>query len=462
MGEAARQALPRLVPSPRRAPGPQHATVLGFLSKALHDPLGYVLRVRERYGDVVRVNGWPLFFHVLVHPDHVRHVLQENNRNYWKGETVAKMKVLIGEGLFTSEGDFWRRQRKLAQPAFHRQHIDSFATIMSEATADTLERWRAPAEAGKPVDVLAEMSRLALTIVGQALFSLDLSGSASEVGDAMLVALEVLTQRVLHPYNLPLWLPTPRHRALRQATAELDRVVASIIERRRREGGGPPDLLSLLMSARDVDTGEGMSDRQLRDEVMTFVLAGHETTAVTLAWAFHLLSQHPGVEERTRAEVLRALGQRAPRLADLPGLGAARRVIEETLRLYPAVSVITRQSYQADEIGGYEIPADSILFVAPYATHRHPDFWPSPERFDPDRFLPEAAAERPRFAYFPFGGGPRLCIGNEFALMEATIALAMILQRYRLRPLPGHRVESEVRITLRPKHGLPMVPLPVA
>ena len=442
----------------RRAPGPRHATVLGFVREAVPDPLAYMMRVCERHGDVVRVDAWPLFFHILVHPDHVRHVLQENNRNYWKGEIIARMKALIGEGLFTSEGDFWRRQRRLAQPAFHRQHIENFAAIMSEATAEALERWRAPARDGRPVDVLAEMSRLTLTVVGEALFSLDLSGDAADIGRSMLVALEVLTHRVLHPYNLPLWVPTRRNVALRQATRELDRVVAAIIERRRREGSGPPDLLSLLMSARDADTGESMSDQQLRDEVMTFVIAGHETTAVTLAWAFHLLSQNRDVEERLRAEVRDAIGDRTPHLADLPALGSARRVVEETLRLRPAVPAINRQAHQADEIGGYEIPANSLLFVSPYATHRHPAFWDSPERFDPERFLPERVAERPRFAYFPFGGGPRLCIGNEFALMEATIVVAMVVQRYRLHPQPGHRVESEVRITLRPKNGLPMVP----
>ena len=214
----------------------------------------------------------------------------------------------------------------------------------------------------------------------------------------------------------------------------------------------------MLMSARDPETGEGMSDQQLRDEVMTFVLAGHETTAVTLAWACHLLAQHGDVEERLRREVRDALGDRTPVLSDLPQLGLARRVIEETLRLYPPVAVINRQTIAADEIGGFPIAANAMIYLSPFVTHRHPSFWEEPERFDPDRFMPARSAARPRFAYFPFGGGPRLCIGNEFALMEAQLILAMVVQRYRLQPVPGHVVEPEIRITYRPRHGVQMVP----
>lgn len=461
MERTAQHPLPQLLAAPRRAPGPWYPTPLHFLARALSDPVGYMRREVERHGDVVRVTAWPLHFHVVAHPDHIKYVLQENNRNYWKGEVVAKMKGLIGEGLFSSEGDFWRRQRRLAQPAFHRERIQAFAALMAEASGAVFDRWQTAADEGRPLDVMEEMSRLTLTIVGRGLFSQDLSGDAAEVGDALLVALDSLAHRILRIYDWPMWVPTPRHRAFKRAAAELDRVVLGIIDERRRCGSDGDDLLAMLMAARDPDTGEGMTDRQLRDEVMTFLLAGHETTAVTLAWAFHLLAQHREIEESVRADVRAAIGDRAPVLADLAALGSVRRVIDETLRLYPAVSSLTRQTHAADEIGGYEIPRDSIVFLSPWVTHRHPAFWEAPDRFDPDRFLPERAAGRPRFAYFPFGGGPRICIGNEFALMEATIALAMALQRYRLEPVPGSRVEPGLRITYRPKGPVWMVPVRV-
>ena len=367
------------------------------------------------------------------------------------------MKPLIGEGLFTSEGDFWRRQRRLAQPAFHRQRIESFATIMSTAGARMLDGWETAAAAGTPIDLMEHTSRVTLRVVGQALFGVDLIGEAAGVGRAMLAALQFVSEEAFSLFPSVLMVPTPRNLRFRRARAELDRVVLGIIEHRRRGGAGGDDLLAMLMEARDEETGEGMSDRQLRDEIMTFVLAGHETTAVTLAWACLLLAQHPEVGDQVRREVSSVLAGRAPALADLPRLELTRRVIDETLRLYPPVAVISRETYAADEIDGYEIPAKSGVMLSPYVTHRHPAFWHDPERFDPERFTPEQVAARPRFAYFPFSGGPRLCIGNEFALMEAQILLAMIVQRYRVDVAPGHTVQHEIRVTLRPRQPMLMV-----
>jgi cytochrome P450 len=439
-----------------RAPGPTYLTPLRFFWEARADPVAYLRKVADQFGDVVRIHAWPLSSHLLVHPDHVKHVLQDHNRNYWKGELIAKSKLLIGDGLFTSEGDFWRRQRRLTQPAFHRQRIEGFVKVMADATEGMLDRWQDLARSQRPFDVMEEMSRLTLDIVGQALFSIDLSGDAAEVGRAMLIALEHLTHQVTHLFPLPLAIPTPRNLRFRRARGELDRVVFAIIAERRRNGGDRGDLLSMLLQARDADTGEGMSNRQLRDEVMTFVLAGHETTAVTLAWTFHLLAQHPEIEQQARREASGVLGQRAPAIADLGALGLTRRIVEEAMRLYPPVPVLSRQALEADEIGGYPIPKDSILLLSPYVTHRHPALWSEPDRFDPSRFLPEKSASRPRFAYFPFGGGPRLCIGSEFAMMEAQVVLAMVLRRHLLRSLPGHLVEPEVRVTLRPRQGVRM------
>lgn len=442
----------------RRAPGIRYPTAFHFLFAARRDPLGLLLAAAREYGDVVRFDAWPYVIHMLYHPEHIKYVLQENNRNYWKGNLVGRVKPLIGEGLFTSEGDFWRRQRRLAQPAFHRQRIENFVTIMSTAGARMVEGLEPAATSGTPVDFMEHMSRVTLRIVGQALFGIDLIGEAAGVGRAMLSALQFVSEEAFSLFPSVLMIPTPRNLRFRRARAELDRVVLGIIEGRRRSGADGDDLLAMLMEARDDDTGDGMSDRQLRDEVMTFILAGHETTAVTLAWACLLLAQHPEVREEVRREASSVLGgRRAPGLADLPRLALTRRVIDETLRLYPPVAVISRETYAPDEIGGYEIPAKSGAMMSPYVTHRHPAFWRDPERFDPERFTPEQVAARPRFAYFPFSGGPRLCIGNEFALMEATILLAMIMQRYRVDVAPGHVVQEEIFVTLRPRQPMRMV-----
>ena len=444
----------------RTAPGPRFRTPLGFMATARKDLLGFLLVNAQQYGDVVRYQFGPGRFcaHHLVHPDHIKYVLQEHNQNYWKGVPVSMVKVLIGQGLFTSEGDFWRRQRRLAQPAFHRERIAGFVRIMTDGTAKLIERWQPQQQSGDPIDVADEMMRVTLGIVGQALFSQDLAGDATDVGRAMYVALEHVTHRATHFVPLPLAIPTARNLRFLKARRVLDALVYRVISERRRAGmrAAAVDLLDMFLQARDADTGEGMSDQQLRDEVMTFVLAGHETTAVTLAWAWYLLSQHSTVEDRLRAEVRDVLGTRTPTMDDVPRLPYARAVIEETMRLYPAVSMISRQSYGEDEIGGYHIPANTVIMMSPYVTHRNPTWWERPDEFDPERFMPGRENGRPRFAYFPFSGGPRLCIGNEFALTEAQLILAMVLQRYRLQLVPGHPVEPEVRLTLRPRYGIKM------
>ncbi len=439
-------------------PGPSYRTPLPFMWEARPNPLAYALRQVRSYGEVVCIRSWllpPIF--LFTRPEHVRYVLQENNRNYRKGDIVGKMKVVLGEGLFTSDGEFWRRQRRLAQPAFHRQRIQGFAELMTDAADKSLDTWRGRALAGEPIDVMAEMSALTLAVVGRALFGVDLSDRATAVGRNMLVALEELTRRALNPFALPLALPLPSHRRLQRATRELDRVVFEIIEQRRASDGNQADLLAMLMEARDADTGEGMTTQQLRDEVMTFVLAGHETTAMALSWTWYLLAQHPEIEERLCAEIAKAVGDRVPTIDDLPRLQYARQVVEEVMRLYPPVWGFVRQAIQEDRIAGYRIGKGAIVNIVPYVTHRHPAFWDDPDRFDPDRFTSERVRERPKFAYLPFSGGPRLCIGNEFALMEAQLVVAMTLQRYRLR-LTAERpvVEPEVQLTLRPRGGMPM------
>lgn len=440
-----------------RPPGPFHWTPVRVGRAVRRDPLGYVASLAREYGDVVLLRLGPLQVYLLFHPDHVRHVLQEHHQNYVKGRIVARTKVLIGEGLFTSEGAFWLRQRRLAQPAFHRARIAGFVSAMVTATTERLATWNAREDRAAIVDVAAEMSELTLTVVARTLFGGDVGERAAAVGDALRTTLAVTADRTMRYLVLPLALPTRAHRAFRDALHVLDAVVYDVIGARRRRGASDDDLLGMLMDARDDETGEGMTPRQLRDEVMTFFLAGHETTAVALSWTWFLLARHPEIAARVRDEVLGVLGDRPPAIDDLPRLPLARMVVEEAMRLYPPLWGIARESVAADTIGGYHVPAGSLVSLSPWVTHRHPAFWPDPDRFDPDRFAPAASEGRPRYAYFPFSGGPRLCIGEAFALMEAQLVVAMVLQRFRLDLLPGHTVAPEPHLTLRPRGGLPMI-----
>jgi cytochrome P450 len=419
------------------------------------DPLNYYSAAFRTFGDVVGFHVGPFRTMLVAHPDHIKHILQDNNHNYEKGLVIAKLKVLIGDGLFTSEGDFWRRQRRLAQPAFHRQRLSGFATTMAEATQAMLDRWEPIARRGEVLDVAAEMNRLTLGIVGRTLFSRNLDDAADEVGRTLGEVLGLMNHRSMAFLPSPLWWPSPFNRRLTRGIRILDRVVFQIIEERRRTGEPHEDLLDMMLRARDEDTGEGMTDRQLRDEVMTFILAGHETTAVALSWTWYLLDRHPQVAETLRSEIA-ALGGRTPTIEDLPRLSYARRVVEEAMRLYPPVWGFFRQALGPDRLGEHSVPKGAVVLISPYVTHRHPRFWDDPERFDPDRFTPERVRERPRFAYLPFSGGPRLCIGNEFALMEAQLAVAMTMQRYRLQLAPGAQPEPESKITLRPRGGMMM------
>ncbi len=321
---------------------------------------------------------------------------------------------------------------------------------MTDATVAMLERWQARSDTGTPLQMEEEMVRLTLWIVGQALFSLDLSQETSTVGPAVTTVLELLADYVFRPFP-PLSVPTPRNRRLHLAIHALDQVVYRIIAERRMLPTDTGDLLSMLLLAQDEETGQGMNDRQVRDEVLTLLLAGHETTANTLTWTWYLLSEYPEVERRLQAELNDVLGGRVPTVDDLPNLKYTRMVLEEALRLYPAAPLLSRKAVAADELKGCHVPANSMIMISPYAMHRHPAFWEEPERFEPER-----SATRPAYTYFPFGGGPRMCIGNHFAMMEAQLILSTVAQRYQARLVPGHQVEPQMSVTLRPRYGLPM------
>jgi cytochrome P450 len=403
------------------APGPQGDPILGSLRALRADPIGLFAGAAREHGDVVRLR-LVQHVHLINHPDHFQHVLQENHRNYTKGFGYDRMEPLIGKGLLTSEGELWRKQRKLAQPAFHKQRIAGFAELIARHTEVMLERWdRHPA--GHTVELHAEMMRLAFTIVCDALFSVDLHREAESVGRAFSDALEIIDQRFQSLFVPPAWLPSAQNRRLRRAVGVLDDMVNGIIAERLRTGADHPDLLGMLMAARDEETGAAMDSRQLRDEVITMILAGHETTANTLTWLWSLLSRNPAVERKLHAEIDGALGERVPALADLPALKYTASMIEETLRLYPPVWLFGRRAIADDVIGGFHIPAGGALFLCPYLAHRDPRFWDNPEGFDPERFSTESAAA-PRFSHFPFALGPRMCIGAAFATMEMQIVVA--------------------------------------
>lgn len=430
---------------------------VGWVTQARREPISFLMDGFRNYGDVFRYSTGPFVFHQLAHPDHVKHVLQDHSKNYPRSKYYDLMKLAVGNGLVTSDGPYWLRNRRLAQGAFHRQRVAALATPMIDLTRSMLERWQSHAKTSQPIDVATEMMRLTLSIASKTLFNCDIGGEADAMGTAVTRVFEYLNYRINHLIAFPLVVPTPRNLRFRTALRTLDRVVYSIIETHRRNGVDTGDLLSVLMSARDEETGEGLSDQQLRDEVITFIGAGHETTAQALAWTFYLLSKHPEVDRRMRSEIANALAGRIPTINDLPHLPYTRMVIEESMRLYPPVWGVTRQVAEEDEVGGYLLPRNSIVILCQFITHRHPAFWENPEGFDPERFTPERVALRPRYAYFPFLGGPHQCIGNDFAMMEAVLVVATIAQSFRLELIPGHVAGLDTIFTLRPKGGVWMM-----
>lgn len=433
--------------------------LLGSFPPVRRDLLNFYTRMFRELGDIIRFRGLPgLYWHLVLHPSYVEHVLLRNQHNYRKGKVFdGPIGLITGNGLLTSEGDFWRRQRKLMQPAFHRQALVGFAATMTEETEKFIPHWDALAARGRPFDIAQDMAALTLRIAGLTLFSTPVGDAADAFGRNLRLAFDFVGFKMRPTLPVPLWVPTPANLRFKAARRRLDTVVYQIIETRRKTLDPPPDLLAMLMAARDEETGAAMSDRQLRDEVITLLLAGHETTAITLTWAVYVLTQEPAVAERLYDEVSAALRGAPPTADDLKRLPYTRMVVEETMRLYPPAWGLPREAINDDEIGGYHIPGRTLVALNQFLTHRHPDFWENPERFDPERFTPERAAARPTFAYFPFGGGQRVCIGGQFALMEATLVLARFVQRYRVRLAPGHPIEFDTMFTLRPKHGVRVI-----
>lgn len=433
------------LPLPPLLPG---LPLVGSALELPRDRLAFIQRM-ARVGSVARFRMFHLQLYHVSEPEAVQHILQDNARNYVKGPIFDTMRGLVGNGLFLSDGDFWLRQRRLMQPAFHHRRLDALVEGMVAETQAALDRW-AQAAASQPVNIAAETTALAMRVVTRALFSSGLSGDEKRLAEAITTLIDEIAFRFDTPFYPPLGFPTPRNLRTRAAVRAVDEEVFAIINRRRASLETKDDLLAMLMEARDEVDGTGMDDRQLRDEVMIMFAAGHETTANAMAWAFFELQRHPEVLTKLRAEVDAVLDGRTPTAADLPRLAYTRMVIEETLRLYPPVFITNRQAVQEDAICGCRIPAGALISVSPYALQRDPRFWHEPEVFDPERFNPQVKSERPRFAYFPFGGGPRQCIGKDFALYEAAVVLAMSVQRFEWRLAPGEQVTPELRVTYRP------------
>jgi cytochrome P450 len=435
-------------------PGPRGYPPLGVLPRLRRDPLRYLTEAARHYGEVVSLplGTRPAF--LLAHPAHIQHVLQDQPDSYCKGASVARIKPLFGEGLTTSEGALWRRERHLLQPLFQWRRLLPWTDVIAEATAAMLTRWEPLAARGEPVELGATLQDLTQGIMRQILFGPAATPDALTVGQALTQAVGQLERRVWALLPTPLWLPTRHNRQFCQARRTLDAYVYRCIAERRSPGSAADDLLARLVAAHHDATGERMPASQLRDEAVTLWVAGHTTVAAALAWTWYLLALHPETERTLQAELDTVLSGRRPTPQDLPRLRYTRLVIEESLRLYPPTWVTARTPSAEDEIGGHRIPAQSVLLLSPYVLQRHPAFWEHPERFDPDRFRPERAAGRPRFAYFPFGGGPRRCIGQSLAMLEMLVILPMMAQVYELRPLAGSLVEPDALITLRPRHGI--------
>jgi cytochrome P450 len=446
-----------MVSAAQVAPVLRGQPLLGNLLGMRNDPIAMFMRA-SRMGEIVKLDFPTRVVHLLTRSEHIKHVFVDNHHNYDKGTRgYDVLRVGLGNGLLTSEGEFWKRQRRIAQPSFHHGRIAGFGAIMTECTDKMIERWDRTKQDCKPFDLAAEMMALTLEIVGLCLMSTDLSNDSDRVAKALSALLHLTVDRITRPLAPPMFVPTPKNRAYKKALAELDRVVFDIIAERRSSPEPKNDLLDMLMRARDEETNEGMTDRQLRDEVLTLVLAGHETTANALNWTFFLLSRNPAVRATMEREIEEVLGDRTPRVEDLHALRYTDAVIKESMRLFPPAWLTARRAIQDDEIGGVHLAKDSMVFLSPYVTHRLPIYFENPEGFFPERFLEPDFEELPKYAYFPFGGGPRICIGNGFAMMEAKLLLAQVAQRYRIDLVPGHPVIAEPVVTLRPKYGLQMV-----
>ena len=435
-------------------PGPKRRLPFSTLVAYRRSPLAFFQSLARRYGDIsfFRVGPQEGFF--LNHPDLIKEVLVTNHANFLKGLVLQRAKRLLGEGLLTSEGEFHRRQRRLAQPAFHRQRIASYADVMVDYAMRTSNRWRD----GQTLDISEEMMRLTLGIVGKTLFDADVESESGQVGAAMTIVMELFDTLTIPYFEILARFPLPQLRRFDAARTKLDQIIFNLVAERRKRGIDQGDLLSMLLLAQDEEgDGGNMNDQQLRDELMTIFLAGHETTANALTWTWYLLSQHPAVEFNLHQELATVLGSRQPGFTDVAQLKYTEMVLSESMRLYPPAWAIGRLAKIDCDIGGYFVPQKSLVIVSQYVMQRDERYYPNPLVFDPQRWTAELRESRPAFCYFPFGGGPRRCIGEGFAWMEGILLLATLAQKWRFHLVPHHPVALKPLITLRPKYGMKMI-----
>lgn len=433
-------------------PGPHTDIIGGHLLSLRNDSLNFTTQNMREYGGIVHLKLGKYDGYQVTDPELLHQILTTDSR-IWHKSVVYKgiLADYLGNGLLVSDGDFWRRQRKLMQPTFHTKRISAYAEIMVDYTQRMLGQWQTE----QVLDVDAEMMRLTLFIVGKTLFDADLKDESAKITTALGNMLHDIMDEARSLIHLPDWIPTPLRIRKQRTIQMLEDVIMPIIEERRESLEDRGDLLSMLLMAQD-DDGSGMTDEQVKHEALTIVLAGHETTANALTWALYLLSQHPEIESTLHEEIDSVLASRTPALDDLKNLPYTEMVLKEAMRLYPPAWSVGRQTQEATELAGYPIRRKSMAIVSIYAAHRNEDYFPNPEQFDPERFTPENEAQLHKYAYLPFGGGPRICIGNAFAMMEARLILASIVQHYRLSLLAGHNVEPDPQLTLRPKHGMKM------
>jgi cytochrome P450 len=437
----------------RYPPGPRGHFLSGNLPEFRRNRLDFLTRCARDYGDIVSIRLGPRRIFLLSHPDLIEYPIVTGNQHFIKHWALRLNPLVLGNGLLTSSGPFWLRQRRLMQPAFQRSRIATYVPVMAAHTQQMLASW----QAGQTCDILTEMMRLTLAIAAKTLFDAEATGQAAEVSAALGVLQEAFRRKFNSILPVPVYIPTPGNLRLRRAVRRLDEIIYGFIQQRRQSSTAKGDLLSLLLHARDEQDHTGMTDKQLRDEAMTLFLAGHETTALTLAWSWYLLSQNPEAETRLAAEVQEVLGGRSPGADDLSRLVYTEKVVREAMRLYPPVYVFGREASHECEIGGYQVPAGHTLMMSQWVVHRDPRFWERPEQFEPERWTDELERRLPKFAYFPFGGGPRLCIGETFAMMETVLILASIAQQFRFTIQPGQPVVPTPIFTLRPQPGIPAI-----
>ncbi|GAB7045916.1 cytochrome P450 [Catenuloplanes indicus] len=446
--------------APGRAvpPGPPRSAALRMLMVMSRDRLGMMTDAAGRYGDAVRIPVGPKTLYLFNHPDHAKHVLADNAANYHKGIGLTHARRALGDGLLTSEGALWRKQRQVIQPAFQSRRIAAQATVVADEAAGLVERLRRTG--GAPVDVMEQMTALTLGVLGRTLLDADL-GAFGSIGDDFAAVQDQAMFELESLGTVPAWVPLPRQLRFRRARRSLSGIVDRLVAARADGTADRDDVLSRLITSARAETDPRVGRQRLRDELVTLLLAGHETTASTLSWTLHLIDDHPTVRDRLRDEARTVLGDRAPVFEDLHRLTYTAAVLNEVMRLYPPVWILPRMSLAPDVIGGYPVPAGADVLICPFTLHRHPRFWAEPDRFDPDRFTRDAG-DRPRYAYIPFGAGPRFCVGNHLGMMEATFVIAMLARELTLTKVPGHTVVREPMLSLRMRGGLPMTISPAA